>query len=244
MKIKIFILQIIMFSCLNLFSQTTSNVLKVQGESVIFTTPEEMHIYIPLISEDPDYYKCSDRLVKNYNYLVEILTASGIEKEVIKTDNINIEENFSWEQEGIWEQRKRVLIGYKGSIGVNITLKYTPEKLTKILNTLKSNENKYTYRIEFQLSKKQKNELLEKAIKIAVEDANLKAKYISESLNLKLLEIKEINFGYNSISDENLAKVEIFSISLHEETVSDKIVLNPEQIEIRKTIGIIWEVQK
>jgi len=237
MKIKFILLQILVFSCLSSFSQSSSNELKVQGESHFSATPEEMIVYIDVETKDSIYSICSEELLKRYNHLIEILTTGGIEKEIIKTRDLKIKENYDWEK-GV-----RIPRGFIGSINVILTLKYSPEKLNSIIGTLKNNDKKFTYTISFQLSEKQKNELLENSIKFAVEDATLKAKFISESLNLKLVGVKEINFGYVPPREDIFAGGGMFHSYFIEDKVTDGIVLNPQKIEIRNSIGIIWEVK-
>lgn len=237
MRIKFILLQILVFSCLNSISQSSSTELKVQGESHFSETPEEMIVYIDVDAKDSIYSICSEDLLKRYNHLIEILTDGGIEREIIKTRDFKIKENYDWEK-GV-----RIPRGFIGSMNVILTLKYSPEKLNSIIGTLKNNDQKFTYTISFQLSDNQKNELLEKAIKFAVEDATLKAKFISESLNLKLVGIKEINFGYITPREDIFAGGGLFDSYFQEEKMTNGIVLNPQKIEIRKSIGIIWEVK-
>lgn len=237
MKVKFVLLQILVFGCLNSFSQLSSNELKVQGESHFSVTPEEMIVHIDVNTKDSIYSICSEELLKRYNLLIEILTTGGIEKEFIKTRDFKIKENYDWEK-GV-----RIPRGFIGSINVILTSKYSPEKLNSIIGTLKNNDKEFTYSVSFQLSEKQKNELLEKSIKFALEDATLKAKLISESLNLKLVGVKEINFGYTPPREDYFASGDIFESYFLEDKMSDGIVLNPQKIEIRKSIGIIWEVK-
>jgi uncharacterized protein YggE len=112
--------------------------LKVQGESHFSVTPEEMIVYIDVETKDSIYSICSEELLKRYNHLIEILTTSGIEKEIIKTRNFKIKENYDW------EKGARITRGFIGSINVILTLKYSPEKLNSIISTLKTNDKKFS----------------------------------------------------------------------------------------------------
>ena len=238
MRMKTLIISAFLLISLNLFSQINGNLLKVEGESILSETPEEMCVGIPVNSKDSIYSKCYDKLIEKYNFLILELTKNGISKEIIRTNRLNIEESYNW------NEKERKSDGYVGLLEVSITLKYTPENLNKILKSLNNNSYNILYAISFQLSQEQRNILLEKAIQEAITDAKNKAKTIAESLNLKLVEIKEINFGFNSdINDPLVNRKQIRYVAA---CVADNqnLQLNPEKLEIQKSIGIIWRIEK
>ena len=115
-----------------------------------------------------------------------------------------------------------------------------------IIETLKSEEFKFGYNISFKLSEKQKNEQLEKAINLAVEDAANKARIIAKAMNIELEEILEINFGYSSPSFELLTRAESKTMmyNIQNDEGGLQLDLNPQLIEIRKSVGIIWEIEQ
>lgn len=246
MKSKILIISLLLFSNISLFSQVVGSLLKVQGESIISATPEEMIVNIPILVKDSLYSKCSDQLIAKYNNLVSDLNKNGIQKEVIKTDRMQITESYKWSSEG------QKFEGYAGSINVLIELKYDAATLNKIIMTLNEKDIKLTYNVRFQLSKEQKESLLQKSIENAVSDATNKANIISKSTGLKLVEIKEINFGYVAASDNLLTTVSVVGYGTQPRTkmtgsitaINSDTPLNPQEMDVSKSIGIIWYIEK
>ncbi len=68
--------------------------------------------------------------------------------------------------------------------------------MNAIINTLKKNDFKFGYAVEFKLGEEQKAKLLERSIEYVIKDAKNKANMIAKNLNIELLYIKEINYGY------------------------------------------------
>jgi len=232
------ILNIFLFSTITAFSQLKDNLLKVQGEAILYVTSEILLINVPIQTKDSSYENCSNSLVNSYNLLKSALVKNGIEEKLIKSDRLNISENYSW------NQGKQIFEGYVGSINVNVELNYSPDKLNSIVETLKDDAFKFGYNLSFKLSDKQKSTQLEKAIELAIKDAQNKADIIVKSLKIKLGEIQEINFEYNNTATGPLT---LEAKSMFVRTGGDantELNLNPQMISIQKNIGIIWKIEQ
>lgn len=237
MKFKVLIIIALALIVSGSYAQISGNILKVKGEAVMYQVPELMMVSIPIQSKSNSYEECSDQLFKIFNSLKKELIKSGIEEKFINSDRLRIHENFQW------IEREKKSDGYIGSINVTIELEHKPEVLKNIINVLKDDQFKFGYALSFKLSRKQVNELQEKAIRAAIEDATNKAKIIAESLNIELLEIKEVNYGYISGGRDLLVVENDVEIKMAGSAKSD-IDLNPQEMQIRKTIGVIWEIEQ
>ncbi len=234
---KILISLSLLLFALTSMGQIEGNFLKVEGKALVYATPEMMEINIPVEVKTADYEACSKKLTDVFQKLVSELTANGIEKEQIKTHRLKIEENTKW------IKNERVHDGYIASLNVSIQQKYTPNNINIIINTLMKNQFKFGYRVDFYLSEKQKSDLLKQTIENAIKDAKNKAKIIAKNLDLRLLKVKEINFGKNNFFSAN--DDEIIPVTRQFTTGSSgKLNLNPKQISIAKTIYIIWKIAK
>lgn len=220
----------------NVHSQEKSNVINVQGEAIFKVTPEIFVVNIPIQIKDSVYENCTKRLVEKYNRLKDALVKNNIKEEAIQSDNLSVNENYTW------DQRERKFDGYIGSIQVTMEQEYTVEKLSAVIETLKDDDFKFGYNISFKLSEKQKAEQLEKAINMAVEDANNKAKIIARAMKIKLGEIRSINFGPTGISRDLLTMEDSEVVMKMAGDSKLELNLNPQVIEIQKQIGIVWEI--
>jgi hypothetical protein len=236
-RITIVILSLLLLSAPNLFSQEANNVLKVQGEAIINTTPEILLVNIPIQTKDSVYEECSKQLVNKYNQLKKALVKNGVDEKSIQSNNLSVSENYTW------DQRERKFEGYIGNLNVSIEMEYSADKLSSVIETLKDNEFKFGYNISFKLSEKQKSAQLEKAITLAVEDAALKAKIICKAMNIQLGGILEINFGYTTPSNDILmAEGRGMMYKAQGADDSLQLDLNPQTFQIQKSIGIIWKI--
>ncbi len=227
------------------FGQTENNLLKIKGNASLYQIPEIMKVNIPLQVKDSIYENCSKQLAEIHQKLVTTLISNGIDKKWIKSDNLNIREKTKWTKKGYLPD------GYFASIDVRIQMKHTFEKLNAIINTLKKNEFKFGYDVDFKLSEEQKAKLLESAIEHAIKDAKNKADIIAKNLNIQLLQIKEINYGYSKGDYDILTPnyETAYCITADEEMEEDDDIelildINPKKIGIKKSINIIWEIKQ
>lgn len=216
------------------FAQVSGNLLKIQGEAVIYETPEEMAINILIFETDSLYSKCNDLLIQKNNKLITLLYGKSVPKNAITSDQIRIERNISWGKDKP-EQK-----GYIGSTSVKVVLKFNSLQLNDLLNTLKFDSLNVTSSVSFQLSAAQKEKLLKDATKLAITDAQNKAMLIAESLKLKDLKIKEINYGYPFKGSELVLSDEIY----YSAKLDNSFLVYPRPIEVKKGISIIWEFKQ
>ncbi len=236
-RLKLIGLLFLITSSTAIFAQK-NNVIKVQGEAVVKEIPEKMVVSIPLDAKDSLYAQCSSKLVKTYNELKMVLIKSGIKQETIKTSNINISDAYKW------VDRERKPDGYVGNMSVTVKLDYSDKTLNDIIKALKSDAFHFGYSIAFELSEEQKDTLLTKAIDLAVKDAENKAQLLAKSLHVTLGQIKEVNFGYTSVSNDILTPKRQFSFMMDEEENVEDLELNPQLLSISKSVGIIWGIEQ
>ena len=236
-RITLIVLNIFLLSSITVYSQLKDNLLKVQGEAILYVTPEILVVNIPIQTKDSIYENCSKSLVNKYNQFKGALIKNGIAEKLIKSDRLNINENY------LWDQRERKFDGYIGSINVEIEINYSPDQLNSIIETLKNDSFKFGYNLSFKLSENQKSIQLENAIDLAIKDAQNKSKIIAKSLKIKLSEIQEINFGYTSSTNDLLTtENQVFFMADSDSKI--ELNLNPQLISIRKSIGIIWKIEQ
>ena len=223
---------------MNMKAQTNDNVLKVQGIAEVKAVPAVMIINIPLQAKDPDYEKCTNKLTSVFNNLTAALVKVGIDKKTIKSNQLNITEDYKY------VDRDRVLIGYIGNINLEIELENNSKNLQKVMQTLNDERFKFGYNVGFKLSESQKDSLREEAIKAAVSDAKQKAKTLAESLDVRLGKIRVVNFEYEDGGNQPLMMQKSMRYAMTADSVGESIELNPKEISITKTVGIIWLLEQ
>lgn len=239
MKYRLLLSILFLFISFNIISQVQENLLKVKGESVVYSIPEDIVFKMSITVKDSMYDVCSKKLVDRYNKLHETLIKCGIQKDIISTSGVDVSTSYERDEDG-----KRNFVGYSGSIDITLEMKYDQSILNRLISALRNKEINQTFNFDFKLSKEQKAGLLDQAIQNAIADAKNKAMIISKNLGLNLVEISEINYGYISSNyDELLSEGEELQ-SQEEYNGSDNLQLNPRKMSINKTISIIWKIEK
>lgn len=234
MKTKLFFLVVLLAGYTGLSAQLNGNVLKVEGEAVVYETPENMNINIPISVQEENYAKCVKQVNDKYNKLVTDLGKIAIDKSLIQTSNYGIHDEYSY----VNNERKHN--GYAGLIEVNIEKQFDTNVLNNIINLLNTSDSKPSYDISFKLSPQQKEKLKKTAIETAIADANTKATIITESLGLKMGTIKEINFNYPTESNSQIRTEK----RMIQGELAPNQQLTPRLMEIRETIDIVWQVDR
>lgn len=211
--------------------------LKVKGEAIIKTVPEEMIVRIPIEVKDKEYKPTSDKLIRTYNALVDALVKAGLDKDALKSNSLNITEDYNY------VERERILIGYVGRIQMIIEIEHDAKVLQTIMETLGDDRFKFGYNLGFKLSKKQEDALLEEAIKMATADARQKAKILAEALEVEIGDIVEINYEHELSG----GAIPIYRERMVAEDAAFKsggLELNPQEMEIRKEVRIVWNIEE
>jgi len=237
MKTKLVVLFVLLAGITNLSAQLNDNVLKVEGEAIVYETPENMNIDIPLSVKEDNYAKCAKQLTERYNKLVAEFGKIAIDKSLLQTSNYSIQENY------IYENNTRKFDGYNGNITINLEKKYDVDVLNNIINVLTVSDSKPSYSVTFNLSPQQKEKMKKATIEKAIADGKNKASIIAESLGLKLSAIKEINFNYPSASASPFQAETRMTLLKVNESASG-LQLTPQMTEIRETIDIIWQIEQ
>ena len=229
---------LLVFTVLTMSAQNSESVIKVNGEAVMKAVPEILNVTIPIQEKARTYEACTNQLTSTFNALQAALVKAGIDEKKIFSNGLSITEDYNY------QDRTRILIGYIGSITLSMELEHTEKNLNLLMSTLNDERFNFGYNVSFSLSEKQKDSLREAAIKEAVKDAKAKATILAEALEVRLLEIKEVNFEYSDGGNDILVMQKSMRFEASMSDGGSDIKLNPQEQEIRKSVGVIWRIAK
>lgn len=238
MNLKTITTTVFLFLTILMSAQDSESVLKVRGEAVLKAIPEVLNVTIPLQEKARTYEACTNQLTATYNELQKALVKAGIDEKKIFSSRLSITEDYNY------QERTRVLIGYIGSITLTMKLEHTEKNLNLIMRTLNDERFNFGYNVSFSLSEEQKEKMREEAIKEAVKDAKKKAATLAEALEVRLLDIKDVNFEYSEGGNDVLVMHKSLMMEANMADGGSDIKLNPEEQEIRKSVGVIWRIAK
>lgn len=217
---------------LSLESHAQTGTFRVEGIAMMSEKPELLSIQIPIEAKDASYEACSSALTVKYNELSNALKKAGIDPKSIKASGLSITEQYTY------SDRERKKDGYAGRINVSLRMPHTDKALEAFMKTMAQEQFNFGYQLGFALSEAQKTALNDKAIQLAVSDAKTKANALASELEVRLLGIKEVIYTESHHVEDRLMRNEFSKASADMEAVE----LNPNDVEIRKAVTVIWHV--
>ena len=207
---------------------TPENTISVNGEATIKAKPDIVSIYFNVETKGSSAQEAKDRNSEVTNNIIVDLIGIGIEKGEISTENYNIYEDYTW------ENNKQKFLGYKASQTIKITL--DSQKMNKAGKVIDSgvNAGALLNYINFELSKEKENSYKALALKQASEDAKTKAESIASGVGKEVKDIKTISaleFNYypwrvyesGAIADISMAKQAVTTIEAGDKEINARV---------------------
>jgi uncharacterized protein YggE len=232
MKFKriIWILPALLLGALNANSQAGE--LRVTGEASVKAVPEILSITIPLNAKEDTYDACNQSLMRSYNKLADALQKAGIDKHSIKSSGMQINQSYTW------VDRERKPDGFTGSMNLSLKMPYTHKSLNAFTRTMSDKSFDFGYQLGFELSETQKSKITDEAIKSAVEDAKRKGEMLAEAAGVRKNFVKEITYGSEDRGFSPLMLRDGAKMAMEVEEID----LNPNLIEIKQKVTIVWNI--
>ena len=199
----------------------------VQGQCEVKSPPDRGSITLSMSYLDPKNIdqaiaKLNEKMVKLKNEIKELDLAEA----EIQT------QNFSAQEKNEWENNKQVFKGYEAREGLFISSSDI-KKISKVVSIASKLGIKEMNQLQLFLSSNKQNELQNKCLKLAVENAHEKAQSLAQALNKKLGNILSITEGHATSDRQPIYSK---SMSLSESSRSSSIQIEEGTLSIAKTI--------
>ena len=196
MKILILALIIIFGVSSTAAAEERISTISVSGEGVIEVAPDRATISVGVVTRDKIASKVQNDNARIANEIIKSVAALGIDKKNIRTGN------YSFHQFYRQENNKRVADGYEANNTVTIIVDDL-NLVGKIIDTSLSHGANNIDALEFGI--KNKSNLQNEAIRLAVRDARAKAEVVAAELGKNIIGVKNIavNSGYISAPRAN-----------------------------------------
>lgn len=236
-------------SASTLFGQSVQpckeNFLLVNGTAILKQTPEMLTASISVNVKADKYIDCQDKLVKAIAQVTSLLIKNGIEKEYIRTNDLNVSEQREY------LPNNAIKLSFEGNSAISVEHVYTIDYSKKLLAALQNESLSLHYRLDFNLSEKQKEILRKKAIETAIADAKSKAEAIASASGVKLLKINSITFTDNEMGrfyeSDLVQENRLFAGEVAMSKAgnpSPEVDFNPKELGIRKSIMVEWLIEE
>ena len=191
MKILILALIIIFGVSSTAAAEEKISTISVSGEGVIEVAPDRATISVGVVTRDKIASKVQNDNARIANEIIKSVAALGIDKKNIRTGN------YSFHQFYRQENNKRVADGYEANNTVTIIVDDL-NLVGKIIDTSLSHGANNIDALEFGI--KNKSNLQNEAIRLAVRDARAKAEVVAAELGKSIIGVKNVSVNYGTIS--------------------------------------------
>ncbi|WP_340110650.1 SIMPL domain-containing protein [Maribellus mangrovi] len=243
MKKAILGIAAVLITSITFAQNNSSSLITVEGKSSIKLIPEELYFTVNLSAKDNNYDVCADMAVEKLSNIKQLFIDNSIDEDLLKSNSYSIREINKYDP----QTRKQVFEGYEANIPLTIKTKRDYKKNDLIFTLIKQNLES-NFNLNFSLSDEQMEEVKEKLIALAVQDAKQKAQWITKASETELGNIKNIQYGeprlirgYNNSME--LMTADIMPIT-REASAKITEVLSPNEIEMRTNIVISWEIKQ
>lgn len=218
------------------------NEMMIEGKSSVKVIPEQYIFRVQIYATDTNYSHCTEKVMAQADRIAEAFRKNGVDPDLIKTQNYSISEI----RERDFKTQKEIFKGYRAQMPVIIKTLAGDKKNDVIFEIIKDNFGA-EFSLNFGLTPQQKEEVRERLIHLAVQDAKGKAVTIAQSAGVKLGGIRKVQYGeprlisgYSSINMA-LETEQVMVRGASAKAISN--VLNPPETEMRTNILITWELE-
>lgn len=169
------------------------DVVTVQGISTVKAMPDLITVYFNVETEGETTAEARDANSEIMNKLIDALVAEGFDRKEIITENFNVYQNYEW------TENERIDNGFIATHSVRVELSIEEEdKIASVVDAGVDAGAMINY-INFELTQESQNKYKAEAMKLAAEDAKVKADSVAEGFGKtagKLVSVQVNDFGY------------------------------------------------
>ena len=216
-----------------------TNTINVQGTATISAMPDLIGIYFNVETSGKTATEAKDANSEIVDQMKTNLLALGLEEKEITTQNFNVYQDYEW----INNQRKEN--GYKAthSIKIEILTEQT-KKIGQIIDAGVNAGAGISY-INFELTQESQNTYKAEAMKLAAQDARIKADSTASGLNKKigkLVSVSVNDFGYYPWGVFE-ARASGISEDIAEEAKVQTTNIQPSEQEISASVSAVFKLR-
>lgn len=220
---------LIALSFLILASPVSSNeALNVQGIATVKAMPDLVSVYLNAETNADTAQEAKDLNSEITDEVISNLLALGIERKKITTENFNVYQDYDWTEKG------RIEKGFRATHMIKVQLSSDEMDLVGKVVDAGVDAGALVSTINFELTQESQNKYKAEAMKLAAEDARIKAGAVAEGFDKKVgklisVQVNDFNYypwniysarGYEVAEDAMMAKEAAMNIQPGEREIS------------------------
>jgi uncharacterized protein YggE len=213
--------------------------IRVTGKGQLKVHPDTTRITIDLARVCREYGDAVEASAKDTEALRDELVPFGFGRKDLKTLHFDVSPEF--ESYKVNDVYKRKLIGYKYEHTLKVEFPSDNKLLGRILFMLGMCYLKPEFRISYTVKNPEavKNELLEKAVRDAMEKAGV----LSKAAGLQLGDIQSMDYSWGRIEYEIQCMDKLSCAEMPIEGKGYNLDIEPDDIDTEDTVTVVWEIR-
>jgi len=226
------ILIIALIAVYAVFQLNSTNTVNVNGQATIKAVPDLITVYFDIQTKGATAKEAEDKNSEISSKLSENLVNIGFNQEDLKTQSFSVTPNY------VWINNKQSQEGYIAVHSMKIQL--TIDKLSQLGSVIDSgiNSGSSISYINFELSPEKQNTYKAEALKLATDDARIKAEAIAEGLGKNLGRIVSV-----SDSSFNYYPWPVYSAESSKDARETTANIQPSEQDISSQVSVIYKLR-
>lgn len=212
------------------------NSLTVQGVAEFDTAPDEAVITFAVVTQDFNPKIAQEENRKKANKVMQALMFEGLTKKQIETTYYNLQKITEWDH----ELKKQVEKGYKVTNNLKVTLKdlnIVGYVLDAVVNAGVNKVND----VHFKLSNQKKAEVKAEALKLAAQNAKIKADSLAIGSDVTLGKVRTVQEEFfDSYPVRSYTEKYVTGSAMS--TGMPSTPISPEQVHINVKVKIVYAI--
>jgi uncharacterized protein YggE len=211
-------------------------VVSARGQSVLDVEPDQVSVYVRVEEKGSTAQEAKDKMVEVSDDILTELIKLGLERKQVEFVNLNIREDFVWENGG------RTSKGFVASQDMNVKSDDF-DLVPGIVDAAIDSGGLVSY-INFEISEKLRSEYKSKALELAGEDAKEKARATAAGLGKKLgrlVSVQSEDFNYGPVvyyAGSGVANAESSALAR-----DAALNISPRDVEVRASISVQYKLR-
>lgn len=215
--------------------------IRITGTGKVSVKPDQIACSIKLSGLDPDYENAIKRSVEESEQVKESIESAGLDPKELKTSYFDVDTKYSYYKDEKKGTETSVFEGYRYRHNMSIEFPNDNKILGKVLFALSHCPAELIFSISYTVSDTEpvKNRLLEKA----TADSRRKAEILACAAGVKLGQILQIDYSWGEMRlSARLGEMQNFKLLDTVKTGYD-IDFNADDIDVKDTVTIVWEIE-
>ncbi|WP_114748916.1 SIMPL domain-containing protein [Pleomorphovibrio marinus] len=226
-----FLLLSMLFSLHQVTLAQSPTTITVEGKSELQVMPDEALIRVNLSTKALKTSEATQALNDKTKAVEASLKKTGSENYTFKAANYYVNVNR------IYTRGSAKDSGYVAAQTLEITVKDTAEELIKIVEALHQSAD-MGFQLNFRLSREKTRDYQDQLLKMALEDAQRKAKLIAETMGLAQTKVNEVDYGSKRSFQPVPYRMEAMMMKDSEDRTAPTLV--PEEQTISDQVKVVF----